>query len=557
MASGDVGGGGAHAAEQAALAREYALRGDYAAADEHFNSALVAIGALAGAAGGSGRWAKASEGVTAERALCSALAREQRASSGRPQTPPVPTLAKAAAAAAAAAGGGRHPWEIRDALPAPRSEIAPSSEASDPDVWRPPTSRPRNTVTGRPRGSSPPRSAANGLPAWARRERSPAAPAGGYTPPSVPARVDCRRGGAGGGAAGGGARAAVAGGARRRAMNYNAGGPGAAESSALPDSADAALARQLERDVLEGSAGVRWTDVAGLSEAKRLLEEAVVLPLWMPDYFTGIRRPWKGVLLFGPPGTGKTLLARAVATECGTTFFNISVSTLASKYRGESERMVRILFEMARARAPSTVFIDEIDSLCTGRGQSGEHEASRRVKTELLIQIDGINSGTGGADVGGEGGGGNDGEGAEPKRPLVMVLAATNFPWDLDEALRRRLEKRVYIPLPDAPAREELLKINLAGVECADDLDLSELSRRMEGHSGDDVTNVCRDASMNGMRRAIAGKTPEQIRSMRKEEVAHPVTADDFEQALRRIQPSVSAKDVTRHEQWREEFGSS
>ena len=195
MASGDVGGGGAHAAEQAALAREYALRGDYAAADEHFNSALVAIGALAGAAGGSGRWAKASEGVTAERALCSALAREQRASSGRPQTPPVPTLAKAAAAAAAAAGGGRHPWEIRDALPAPRSEIAPSSEASDPDVWRPPTSRPRNTVTGRPRGSSPPRSAANGLPAWARRERSPAAAAGGYTPPSVPARVDCRRGG--------------------------------------------------------------------------------------------------------------------------------------------------------------------------------------------------------------------------------------------------------------------------------------------------------------------------------------------------------------------------
>ena len=243
-----------------------------------------------------------------------------------------------------------------------------------------------------------------------------------------------------------------------------------------------------------------------------------------------------------------------MATECGTTFFNISVSSLASKYRGESERMVRILFEMARARAPSTVFIDEIDSLCTGRGQSGEHEASRRVKTELLVQIDGINSGTGAeGQVDRESG---EGEGDKPKRPLVMVLAATNFPWDLDEALRRRLEKRVYIALPDDEAREELLRLNLRGVECADDLDLTALATQLKGYSGDDVTNVCRDASMNGMRRAIAGKTPEQIRAMKKEEVAHPVTKEDFAQALRRVQPSVSDKDIAKHEQWKAEFGS-
>ncbi|MBA0858088.1 hypothetical protein Goshw_021306, partial [Gossypium schwendimanii] len=213
---------------------------------------------------------------------------------------------------------------------------------------------------------------------------------------------------------------------------------------------DPDLAEMLERDVLETTPGVRWDDVAGLTEAKRLLEEAVVLPLWMPEYFQGIRRPWKGVLMFGPPGTGKTLLAKAVATECGTTFFNVSSATLASKWRGESERMVRCLFDLARAYAPSTIFIDEIDSLCNARGASGEHESSRRVKSELLVQVDGVN---------------NTGTNEDGSRKIVMVLAATNFPWDIDEALRRRLEKRIYIPLPNFESRKELIRINLKTVE--------------------------------------------------------------------------------------------
>nr|GMD45578.1 katanin P60 ATPase-containing subunit A1 [Ipomoea batatas] len=306
---------------------------------------------------------------------------------------------------------------------------------------------------------------------------------------------------------------------------------------------DADLAAMLERDVLDSSPGVRWDDVAGLSEAKRLLEEAVVLPLWMPEYFQGIRRPWKGVLMFGPPGTGKTLLAKAVATECGTTFFNVSSATLASKWRGESERMVRCLFDLARAYAPSTIFIDEIDSLCNARGASGEHESSRRVKSELLVQVDGVN---------------NTSTNEDGTRKIVMVLAATNFPWDIDEALRRRLEKRIYIPLPNFESRKELIRINLKTVEVAADVDIDEVARRTEGYSGDDLTNVCRDASLNGMRRKIAGKTRDEIKNMAKDEISKdPVEMCDFVEALKKVQPSVSAADIEKHEKWSSEFGSS
>ncbi|XP_026485268.1 katanin p60 ATPase-containing subunit A-like 1 isoform X1 [Vanessa tameamea] len=306
-----------------------------------------------------------------------------------------------------------------------------------------------------------------------------------------------------------------------------------------PSAVDGDLVDMLERDIVQKNPNIRWDDIADLTEAKRLLEEAVVLPMWMPDFFKGIRRPWKGVLMVGPPGTGKTMLAKAVATECGTTFFNVSSSTLTSKYRGESEKLVRLLFEMARFYAPSTIFIDEIDSLCSRRGSDSEHEASRRVKSELLVQMDGLGSAS-----------------DEPAK-VVMVLAATNFPWDIDEALRRRLEKRIYIPLPTQEGREALLHINLREVKVNPEVDLRTIAKKLDGYSGADITNVCRDASMMSMRRKIAGLKPEQIKQLAKEELDLPVTHQDFMEALAKCNKSVSKGDIQKYLTWMDEFGSS
>ncbi|XP_073984631.1 katanin p60 ATPase-containing subunit A-like 1 isoform X2 [Rhodnius prolixus] len=306
-----------------------------------------------------------------------------------------------------------------------------------------------------------------------------------------------------------------------------------------PSGYDHDLVEMLERDIVQKNPNIRWEDIADLHEAKRLLEEAVVLPMWMPDFFKGIRRPWKGVLMVGPPGTGKTMLAKAVATECGTTFFNVSSSTLTSKYRGESEKLVRLLFEMARFYAPSTIFIDEIDSLCSRRGSESEHEASRRVKSELLVQMDGISSN-------------NDDPGK-----VVMVLAATNFPWDIDEALRRRLEKRIYIPLPNNEGREALLRINLREVQVEAGLDMNDIAARLKGYSGADITNVCRDASMMSMRRKIAGLRPEQIKQLAKEDLDLPVSKQDFIEAIAKCNKSVSKEDLDKYDKWMAEFGSS
>jgi len=215
----------------------------------------------------------------------------------------------------------------------------------------------------------------------------------------------------------------------------------------------------IERDILppDRAGGVTFDDIVGLELAKKSLNEAVVLPLIMPEWFEGsVRRPWKGVLLFGPPGTGKTMLAKAVASMNGTTFLNVSAASLLQRYWGESEKVVRALFEVARARAPTVIFIDEVDALMSSRGGGdgggGGDESSRRLKTEVLKQMDGIESCAAPAAPPPPPPGQDDaGDAAAAAAPpaagskLVMVMAASNCPWDLDEAFRRRLEKRVYV----------------------------------------------------------------------------------------------------------------
>jgi len=225
---------------------------------------------------------------------------------------------------------------------------------------------------------------------------------------------------------------------------------------------------------------IKWSDVAGLTAAKEALKEAVILPIKFPHLFTGNRKPWKGILLFGPPGTGKSYLAKAVATEANnSTFFSVSSSDLVSKWLGESEKLVKNLFEMAREHKPSIIFIDEVDSLCGSRSDN-ESESARRIKTEFLVQMQGV---------------GNDTDG-------ILVLGATNIPWQLDAAIRRRFEKRIYIDLPEEHARSDLFKLNLGNTpHMLTEEDIRVLGQRTEGYSGADISIVVRDALMQPVRK--------------------------------------------------------
>ncbi|KAJ5476539.1 hypothetical protein N7475_002268 [Penicillium sp. IBT 31633x] len=311
----------------------------------------------------------------------------------------------------------------------------------------------------------------------------------------------------------------------------------------LPKGVDPQAAKQILNDIVVRGDEVHWDDIAGLEVAKKALKEAVVYPFLRPDLFSGLREPARGMLLFGPPGTGKTMLARAVATESKSTFFSVSASSLTSKWHGESEKLVRALFGLAKALAPSIIFVDEIDSLLSARSSGSEHEASRRSKTEFLVQWSDLQRAAAGREQ-------TSREKKEGDATRVLVLAATNMPWDIDEAARRRFVRRQYIPLPEQHVREQQLR-NLISHQHHElsDADIQVLVRVTEGFSGSDITALAKDAAMGPLRNlgeALLHTPMDQIRAIKFQ---------DFEASLYSIRPSVSPDGLRKYEEWAREFG--
>ncbi|EXJ60341.1 vacuolar protein sorting-associated protein 4 [Cladophialophora yegresii CBS 114405] len=339
----------------------------------------------------------------------------------------------------------------------------------------------------------------------------------------------------------------------------NGGGKGEAGDKDNEEDADAKKLRgQLTGAILTDKPNVKWEDVAGLEGAKEALKEAVILPIKFPHLFQGKRQPWKGILLYGPPGTGKSYLAKAVATEANSTFFSVSSSDLVSKWMGESERLVKQLFNMARENKPAIIFIDEVDALCGPRGE-GESEASRRIKTELLVQMDGV---------------GKDSRG-------VLILGATNIPWQLDAAIRRRFQRRVHISLPDKPARMRMFELAVGDTKCEmSPEDYKKLAEMSEGYSGSDISIAVQDALMQPVRKIQTATHYKKVTVDGEEKLTPcspgdagamemtwmevdsdkllepPLVVKDFIRAIKGSRPTVSQDDLKRNAEWTAEFGS-
>jgi len=331
---------------------------------------------------------------------------------------------------------------------------------------------------------------------------------------------------------------------RAKVLKSHLGGPRARRAKPIGEdddsSSDTSRVSSEEQELIDMISGtivtespkVNWEDIAGLENVKQALREAIVLPIAKPELFTGARRPWSGILLFGPPGCGKTLLAKAAATECQATFFSASSADLLSKWLGESEKLISALFKLARLKAPSLIFMDEIDSIATKRGEGSESGGERRVKTQLLSEIQGLKS--------------------THDKPL-LVLGATNRPWDIDNAMLSRFEKRVQVPLPDMKARAGIFKIHTEGVNTAlTDEDFIELAVRSEGYSGRDIANVCREVIMLPIRELdMAGL----LENSDQEINVRDITLNDFKKTLKKVKPMTNKALMKQYNEWAQEFG--
>jgi spastin len=306
-------------------------------------------------------------------------------------------------------------------------------------------------------------------------------------------------------------------------MNYN----NQNKQKNLHDKEEDEMDQKVESEIMVKNPNVKFSDIIGMNDMKQTLYEIIIVPQIRPDFFTGIRKPQRGILLFGPPGTGKTMIAKAIASECKSTFFNISASSLTSKWVGESEKTVKSLFKVAYKRVPSIIFIDEIDSILSKRSEN-ENEATKRLKTEFLIQFDGLGSNT---------------------NAKLLVIAATNRPMDLDEALLRRLPKRVYCGPLDEDGRFEFIKkvINRVETNLSDD-DIREIAKKTNDYSNSDLMELCREAAYQPVREL----TTDEILKIKK---FRPLVKKDLLTAVQKIRGTLSKKVRDELKKWNDQFG--
>ncbi len=298
---------------------------------------------------------------------------------------------------------------------------------------------------------------------------------------------------------------------------------------------------EAQAEALITKANVTWDDIAGLDDVKKALMEAIYFSIARPEAPVKIEPP-RRFLLYGPPGTGKTMLAMAASNMLKATFFNVSVDRVLSRYVGDSPRMISAIFRVAYRRAPSIIFFDEIETLVAKR-DLGKEAATGVVQT-FLTELDGFKS-------------------KQLDKP-VIVIAATNKPWILDEAILSRFEKRIYIPLPDKEARKQLFKLEIEkkGFKLQG-ITYEELAQLTQGYSGRDIRNACKEAIMTMLRRANPNIYEQITKAQNLQQLqqakyrVEPITKEEILQAIRKVKPATTPQQIQKYEQWTKQHGTT